>query len=200
MGKEHPLRSTWRSMIKRCENPSDRAWAYYGGRGIKVAAEWRSFEAFLAYVGERPVGLSLDRIDNDGNYEPGNVRWATKHEQMMNRRNAVYVEIEGFRYRVYELAKLSGHRPDTIKERAERGLSYAEVVNPERSFSYNREALVAAGLRSAAKRSQKTHCKHGHEFTPENTLQQRSGRLCRACFYIKEGKRRRRKAAEAKIA
>ncbi|MET8113722.1 hypothetical protein [Streptomyces prasinus] len=75
-------------MIKRCENPNNHAYARYGGRGISVHPEWRAnFGAFLRDVGRRPSpDLSLDRIDNDGNYEPGNVRWATAKQQANNRR------------------------------------------------------------------------------------------------------------------
>jgi hypothetical protein len=74
-------------MKNRCENPNVRQYKDYGGRGIRVCDRWRSsFENFLADVGERPAGLSLDRIDNDGDYEPGNVKWSTRSEQMHNRR------------------------------------------------------------------------------------------------------------------
>jgi hypothetical protein len=83
-----PLYKVWISMKQRCYNPSCNIYPSYGGRGIAMCAEWAaSFEQFFADVGECPgPGLSLDRIDNDGNYEPGNVRWATNSEQMRNRR------------------------------------------------------------------------------------------------------------------
>lgn len=87
VGGEHPLRSVWRNMKARCANSNSASFELYGGRGIKVCEQWlNNFAAFVADVGPRPSSThSLDRIDNDGNYEPGNVRWATQSEQMLNR-------------------------------------------------------------------------------------------------------------------
>ncbi len=89
MWREHTREyRAWASMKQRCHNPRTPAYPNYGGRGIEVCQSWRdSFEAFLADVGLRPSPKhSLDRIDNDGNYEPGNVRWANWDQQAANRR------------------------------------------------------------------------------------------------------------------
>jgi hypothetical protein len=80
----------WAGMKERCRNPKCKAYRYYGGRGITVCERWlKSFEDFAADVGEPPEGTSIDRINNDGNYEPGNVRWATMKTQAGNRSNNV---------------------------------------------------------------------------------------------------------------
>lgn len=86
-GKPTPTFNSWRSMRDRCYLRSNGAYAMYGGRGTTVCDRWRdSFENFLADMGERPPGTSLDRIDPFGNYEPGNCQWSTPTEQARNRR------------------------------------------------------------------------------------------------------------------
>jgi hypothetical protein len=80
---------SWANMKQRCFNPRNPGYPDYGGRGIVACEKWRSdFPAFYADTGDAPPGKSLDRIDNDGNYEPGNVRWATRLIQTWNRRRS----------------------------------------------------------------------------------------------------------------
>lgn len=81
-----PEYSSWASMIQRCTNPNDAKWSQYGGRGISVCSAWMSFDGFFIDMGERPAGTTIDRINVNGNYEPGNCRWATPTIQSRNRR------------------------------------------------------------------------------------------------------------------
>lgn len=92
-----PEHRAWVHMRQRCTNPNKREWPHYGGRGIKVCDAWmRSFLTFFADVGPRPSDKhSIDRIDVDGHYEPGNVRWATKQQQIENTRVVRMVSING---------------------------------------------------------------------------------------------------------
>jgi hypothetical protein len=82
----HPLYRLWKQMRERCRNPNNQAWSAYGGRGIKVCARWESFSSFVTDMGARPLGTSVDRKNNDGDYEPTNCRWASPTEQRANRR------------------------------------------------------------------------------------------------------------------
>lgn len=85
-GKASPTYMSWQAMKQRCLNTKMARYSDYGGRGITVCERWLKFENFLEDMGERPKGLSLDRIENEGNYEPSNCRWATLSEQRINRR------------------------------------------------------------------------------------------------------------------
>ncbi len=86
----------WSGMIERCTNPNSKSWHGYGGRGIKVCHRWRnSFSAFLVDMGDKPEGMTLERKDNDGNYEPDNCKWATRKDQARNTRRNKLVSYNG---------------------------------------------------------------------------------------------------------
>jgi hypothetical protein len=94
-GRRTPTYFSWMNMIQRCENPKNSHYTYYGGRGIYVCNRWQGldgFKNFLQDMGERPEGMTLDRINNDGPYELSNCRWADKETQMLNRRRSTYYD------------------------------------------------------------------------------------------------------------
>ena len=110
--------TAWYSMKQRCLNPKTVGWERYGGRGIAVCERWLVFSNFLADMGEAPsVKHSLDRIDNNRNYEPGNCRWATKAEQDNNRSSNVKVTIDGKTHNIKEWALLAGIQYPTLYRR-----------------------------------------------------------------------------------
>jgi len=96
-------------MIQRCHNQTNHGYPYYGKRGIKVCKRWHKFENFLEDMGQKPKGLTLDRIDNDGNYEPHNCRWVSRHDQNRNMRNNIWIEYKGKRLLAVEWDRLLGY-------------------------------------------------------------------------------------------
>ena len=125
-----PEFDAWHHMIQRCYNPNNRGYKNYGGRGIAVDESWRnSFVAFYRDLGPRPSNLySIDRIDNNGNYAPGNCRWATEHDQKRNRRDNRHLTVGGETLIIADWAARSGISVGTILARLKRGWSDAEAV------------------------------------------------------------------------
>jgi hypothetical protein len=121
----------WVQMIQRCHNPNDAAFPRYGGRGIVVCERWRnSFEAWHEDMGRRPAGTSIDRIENGGNYEPGNCRWATRIEQMLNSRAVVAVVVGGQTMSFRRAARALGtHYQSLQRLRMRHNFSHQEVVD-----------------------------------------------------------------------
>lgn len=132
----HPLYSTWCSMITRCHNLSDDSYCIYGAKGITVCREWRdSFNAFLEHVGDKPTPKhTLDRIDNSKGYEPGNVRWATMGEQLLNNSRTKYLTCDGKTQSMKEWSEELGIKYTTLRARIRQGwpvkLALTEGVKP----------------------------------------------------------------------
>src|SRR5271169_1645388 len=105
----------WSSMKQRCFNPKAQEFKNYGARGITVCDRWMKFANFLSDMGEKPAGLSIERIDNNGNYEPSNCRWATKAEQCCNRRDIRFLEFNGERLPMRHMADKFGIDKETVR-------------------------------------------------------------------------------------
>ena len=143
----HPLYGTWFQMISRCENHNQKHYDRYGGRGIKVCEEWHDFWNFVKWsdsVGGRPKGCTLDRIDNDGNYEPSNCRWANWRTQTTNKSSNVFVEYNGIRKTVAEWAETVGLHPHTLQERLKKGWPVERALfdKPTENSHYSRNKIL----------------------------------------------------------
>lgn len=139
---KHGKRSTkiytqWANMRARCNNPKHKFYSDYGGRGISVCREWDNlkdgFENFYKWSMANGYSdeLSIDRIDNNGNYEPLNCRWATSKEQCNNRRNNVFLEYNGETHTMSEWSEIIGIKTDTIFKRLKKGWSVGQVLGFE---------------------------------------------------------------------
>lgn len=116
-------------MMQRCYNPNRDSFSEYGGRGIKVCARWHTFENFVADMGPRPAGMTLERINNDGDYEPSNCKWATRLEQAMNRRSNTFLELNGERLTASEWSARLGISKATICKRRKAGRSDEQCLS-----------------------------------------------------------------------
>jgi len=137
---------TWSNMISRCEYGNRPDFEHYGGRGISVCQRWRdSFEDFLADMGDRPFPrATLERINVNGNYEPGNVRWATQKEQTRNKRNNRLVTISGVTKTVAEWAEESGVSQKLLLQRINNGWPLEEAISPRRRNKWSRRKKATA--------------------------------------------------------
>ena len=120
-GARTSLYTIWNAMLKRCSSPTCAEYKYYGGRGIRVCDQWHDFANFKSDMWPRPTGKSIDRIDNNGHYEPGNCRWATSKEQGANRRSTRRITIGKDTHCIAEWARISGTNPKTIWARLKVG-------------------------------------------------------------------------------
>ena len=133
----HPTYQSWTSMWSRCSNEKDTGWKRYGGRGIRVCDRWREFENFLAGMGERPPGHSLERRDNEGDYEPNNTRWATPAEQAKNTRWNVCLSYAGRTMCLSDWARETALKDATLRKRIRRlGWSVEKAITtPVKSYA-----------------------------------------------------------------
>lgn len=125
-----PPHRNWVHMLNRCIKPGTRGYENYGGRGIKVCERWLDFLNFLEDMGVPPKGYSLDRIDNNGNYEPGNCRWASKETQVRNARSNRNITFNGVTKCVAEWAREYGINKLTIRARILAGWPVEKLFIP----------------------------------------------------------------------
>lgn len=123
----------WLLMIDRCTNKNNKRWNRYGGRGIKVCARWLDFSLFYADMGNKPKGLTIERINNDGNYEPGNCRWATPTEQQRNKRSNRILEAFGRKQILAEWERELGMSASLLHYHLRSGIKTLEQIITERS-------------------------------------------------------------------
>jgi hypothetical protein len=129
----------WKAIKGRCLNRRNKQYYDYGGRGISICEEWKAdFMAFLQYVGYRPnPSLSLDRIDNEKGYEPGNVRWTTSLTQSNNSRRNTILVVNGVKMTLAEAARKSGIPPNRLSHRLRYGWPLSKALSPDRCNRWN---------------------------------------------------------------
>ena len=138
---KHRTYKSWESMKARCYNPNSKGYIRYGGRGISVCDRWMSFENFYADMGDRPENTTLDRIDNNGNYEPSNCKWSTPKEQQDNTSKTLVFNINGNVVKsAASASEVTGLNSKTIESRYYQGFSDEEVLRPE--LGKRRESLL----------------------------------------------------------
>jgi len=154
-----PEYRAWQTMRLRCTEPANAAYPNYGGRGISVCDRWlNSPQAFIDDMGPKPSPKhELDRIDNDGNYEPGNCRWATRKVNDRNRRSNLRLEFRGETLTLIDWCERLSLPKDTVSKRLHGGWSVEEALTtpvrakaPNGSAAPARAAIVAANVRGAA--------------------------------------------------
>lgn len=125
---KHRTYNTWCMMIRRCDDPRSPSYVRYGMRGVRVCERWRNFENFLADMGDPPPGMTLDRIDNSGDYSPDNCRWASGADQASNRRNTVNLTWRGETKHLEAWARQTGVDSRLISQRLKRGWSVERAL------------------------------------------------------------------------
>jgi hypothetical protein len=175
-----PTYITWIAMKGRCLNSKHVKYPRYGGRGIVICERWLTYSSFLADMGERPDGTTIDRIDNDGHYEPGNCRWATAIEQASKRSTNHFIEHNGVRRTLAEWARALGMKYGKLQRRVEDNWPIDLALDPNATVRGSRKQAIRAeheAKRAAWKTVRSCH-RCGASYTP---IQQRS-RYCSRDF------------------
>ena len=137
--RRHPLYGTWFSMMGRCYSKTNSSFMNYGGRGIKVCQRWHDIKNFIDDIGEKKIGLSIDRIDVNGDYEPNNVRWADSKTQCGNMRKNLMLEHDGKRMCIAAWAREKNLNPATIYQRLKFGWTNDEAIGTPPIVKYRRK-------------------------------------------------------------
>jgi len=130
-----PIYQVWNDMIRRCYIEKSTCYEYYGGRGIKVCKRWHNINNFYRDMGDRPKNLTIERIDNTGDYESENCCWATRSEQSLNKSNTKKLVVNGVERSIIGWAKINGTNKITIRTRLKRGWT-AEKAVVNKNFKY----------------------------------------------------------------
>ena len=139
---DHPLYRVWVTMRARCNNPNDASYHNYGGRGIKVCERWDNFSNFLSDRGERPQRCDIDRIDNNGNYDPENCRWVSRKENLRNTRRTRMLTFQGEALPVGVWSERLGVPVRTLLNRIDRGWSVENALTLERHARGRRKSQL----------------------------------------------------------
>lgn len=126
--RHHSAYNTWAGIMDRCHNPKSTNWKNYGGRGIAVCKRWHSLKNFISDMGERPPRMSIDRINNNKNYSPGNCRWASRRTQNNNTGQNVRIKYRGEDLTLAEWAERLGVSPFTLYSRKRYGWSDRKIL------------------------------------------------------------------------
>jgi len=126
-----PTYHAWRNMRRRCHNSADASWIHYGGRGIGVCPQWDSYDQFVKDMGLKPDGLTLERLDTNAGYQPGNCAWVTMRDNQNNRRTTI--KIAGIPVTV--LAEMTGIKTATLRARHMRGIEADRILKPKLNLS-----------------------------------------------------------------
>lgn len=120
-GQHNKVYAVWNAIVSRCTRPNDKGYKNYGGRGIRVDPKWMSFAGFYEDMGDKPEGMSIDRIDNDGDYCKANCRWADRVTQNSNKRNSAFLTVNGETKTISAWARVIGSSRGTVLSRIDRG-------------------------------------------------------------------------------